>query len=70
MSAGDLDRLRRREQRHLRRMQELERDFDNAESMEAELRINAEINHQAKMASKAVRRRMRYEDRVKKGAKI
>jgi len=44
-------------------MQELERDFDAANSVEAELRINKEINHVAKMASKAVRRRMRYENR-------
>lgn len=59
--------LRRREERYLRRMEELEADFDAAKGVEAELRINKQINHVAKMASKAVRRRLRWEDRLNSG---
>lgn len=68
-NAAYLEKCRRREARHLRAIERLEADFDAANSVEAELRINKEINHAAKMASKAVRRRMRAEDRARMGSR-
>lgn len=68
-SAAYLERCRRREARHLRRIEKLEADFEKAESVESELRINKQINQAAKAASKAVQRRLRYERTVRKGSR-
>lgn len=51
-NAGYLERCRKREARHLRRVERLEEAFDAANGVEAELRINKQINQAVKAASK------------------